>query len=888
MPVQPLIGRETYLAQLDELLTRAVAGSGGIALVIAEGGGGKTALLDQFVASVGGRAAVAWGDCLDGEGTPPLWPWMQVLRAVSAMPGRETQAKMALAALGESAGEVERFQAFESAGEALAAGTEPLVVVLDDVHWADGATLRLLEFVGPTLRRAAVLLIVAARPTGSAELEATLGALQRRGAVRMALRPLSVDEVGARLEEAGANADKAKEVAAVSGGNPLFVTELARHLAEGGSGSAVPRSLVEVVQAELRRLPGAARELAIVCAVLDGVIEPGVASAIVAAQASFDALVRAGLLLAEGAEYRIRHDVLREAIRDSLTANERQRIDAAIANTAAATGREMLVAVHGCRAGSTWDPARGHAAAVAARDMAASRYAVESACGWADLARLVRPELALSDGERLALEYAEGEIYTKAGRDGQARMALREAARLARATGDAEALARVSLIFGLGYEHGFGHDAEVVALLEEALKALPDSAHGLRAQVLARHAWQLLDVRDVDRRREYSVPAIREARMAEDPEALAAALNAHCWALARPSELGERRAAAREITAAARDAGDIDLELGGLLWEFRSELEAGDLRAAKRAAEAFDAITTRCPLPYHRWYAHLFRGAMAVVEGRLDDAETAFREIDPAATAQEVQATVNAGALMGEIAIARGPATAVVGLREGVAMLKETVGLDWLLSAHLAALEHGPEAGRAELERTMTIASSIPLGEDEIAVHASFAAAAVLSGCADHARTIYRQLEPLAEHWVVIANGAGCRGPVSTFLAILARVAGMAAEAEQHEAAARAALAAAGARGLYFWLELRPLVPQSRPERAGGLTAREAEVLALVARGHSNQEIADALVLSVRTVQRHVENVYGRLGIHNRAGAALAAANLGLVSPGDTRDAAVG
>lgn len=887
--MQPLIGREQYLGQLDELLRGAVGGTGGIALVIAEGGGGKTALLDQFVASAPERATVAWGDCLDGEGTPPLWPWTQVLRAVSALPGREPLAKAALAALSASAAEADRFQAFEAVSEALAARVGPLVVVLDDVHWADGATLRLLEFVAPLIRRAPVLLIVAARPTGSSELDATLGALQRRGAVRLALRPLSVDEVREQLTATGADPAAASEVASVSGGNPLFVTELARHLAEGAGQATVPRSLVEVVQAELRRLSPETRELALVCAVLDGVIDPALARAAAGGHdGSFDDLVRAGLLAPEGNDFRMRHDVLREAIRSSLAAGERQRFDAAIAEAAATQGSEMLVAVHGCRAGSAWDPARAHAAAVAACNAVARQYAVESAAAFADLARLVRPGIGLADSEWLGLEYAEGEIYTKAGRDAQARTALRHAAALARSVGDAETLARIALSFGLGHEHGGAHDAEVVALLEDALGKLSDGAHRLRAQLLARLAWQVLAGGQVETRREYSTRAVREARMSEDPGALAAALNAHCWALAAPHDLPVRREAAAEITRAAADAGDVDLQLGGLLWEFRSELEAGNLAGAHRAAAAFDAITTRSPLPYHRWYAYLFRGCLALADGRLDEASAAAAEIDPAATAQEEQARVNAEALAGDIGLARGGAAAIEGTRRMHVAVAEGIGAGWIVSAHLVVLERGVEAGRAELDRTMALAGTVPLDEDELAIHSSLAAAAVLCGAADHARTLYSKLEPYAGHWVVLANGASCRGPVSTFLAILARIAEMPDEAERYDGQARAALSAAGAEGLLHWLELAPLVPQRRSERAGGLTPREAEVLALVARGHSNQEIADALVLSVRTVQRHVENVYNRLGIHNRAGAALAAVNLGLVSPPDIRDPAIG
>jgi DNA-binding CsgD family transcriptional regulator len=174
--------------------------------------------------------------------------------------------------------------------------------------------------------------------------------------------------------------------------------------------------------------------------------------------------------------------------------------------------------------------------------------------------------------------------------------------------------------------------------------------------------------------------------------------------------------------------------------------------------------------------------------------------------------------------------------------------------------------------------------EDWYAAICTLAIVAVLTDSKQHAKGLYDSLLPYADRWVVIGNGGSCRGPVASFLVGLAAVFGDDDAAAGHRAAANAAIEANGAPGAAHWMDLRPLVARaSTSARNNPLSAREAEVLALVARGHSNQEIADVLVLSVRTVQRHIENAYTRLGVRNRAGATMAAVELGLVAPGDTR-----
>ena len=194
------------------------------------------------------------------------------------------------------------------------------------------------------------------------------------------------------------------------------------------------------------------------------------------------------------------------------------------------------------------------------------------------------------------------------------------------------------------------------------------------------------------------------------------------------------------------------------------------------------------------------------------------------------------------------------------------------------ALEFGPGP---ELEHSLDDALATSAvrdpGEDALACYTSIAVGAALGGSAVHARRLMERLEPYSGHWVILANGASCRGPVASFLSLLAHAASMQPEAIRYREQAERALTANRAKGLRFWLDIVPQQSERPIERSSGLSAREAEVLALVASGRSNREIADELVLSVRTVQRHVDSAYTKLGVHNRAGATRAALTLGLI-----------
>ena len=234
-----LVERETQLVALGEHLAAAVAGNGRLVLVGGEAGVGKTSLVRAFAAERGGDIRFVWGAC-DGLFTPqPLAPLVDLAEQL----GGTLQA-----AVGADA---PRREVFGAALEAL--GARPTAAVIEDVHWADDATLDLLRFLGRRLDRSAALLIVTYRDDELGPrhpLRVVLGDVATT-AHRIALGPLS--EAGVQALARGSEVDGAA-LYRLTGGNPFFVTEA---LAAGGAG--VPASVRDAVLARAARLGPAAR-----------------------------------------------------------------------------------------------------------------------------------------------------------------------------------------------------------------------------------------------------------------------------------------------------------------------------------------------------------------------------------------------------------------------------------------------------------------------------------------------------------------------------------------------------------------------------------------------------------------------------------------------------
>ena len=308
-----LVGRSSELARLDDALSEAIAGRGGLVVVTGEPGIGKTALARAFVDSAAARGASwAWGTCWDGGGAPAYWPWVQVARALT----RHEDVATLRAGLGGGApwisgllpeladvlgpparpsdlnADQARFRLFDALASLLGAvaARRPLVVVLDDLHWSDVSSVLALQFLARALPDMPVLAIAAHRHVRAHEhdeLSDALGGLAG-SARRLALRGLDRDEVG-RLASARAGIGPGDEgaiaprlVAAVhhaSAGNPFFVDELVALLASQGrlhderaaeDPLPLPRGVRETIRQRLAQLDEPSARTLEAAAVLGG------------------------------------------------------------------------------------------------------------------------------------------------------------------------------------------------------------------------------------------------------------------------------------------------------------------------------------------------------------------------------------------------------------------------------------------------------------------------------------------------------------------------------------------------------------------------------------------------------------------------------------------
>jgi DNA-binding CsgD family transcriptional regulator len=892
-----LIGRAAECRALALALERAAAGDGAIVLVVGDAGMGKTTLLEHAIARA--RAAnlrTAWATVPDAEGSPPFWPWTVILHdlAVGAEDAVLPAAADALTAPDETAASSEqaRFRAFDQVLRALRALAAPALVVLDDLHRADGGTLRLLEFLAPQLRRSGLVLALGARPApAGSDLAASFGALVRAGATRIDLRPWTEGETAAALARCGVAAawPAVEALRRDTGGNPFYVLELARG-ARRADGTVdlrrVPTTIIEVLSAEARRLDAVQLDILRLAsawgqgAPLDLLAAAGPALSTVARS-----LPESFLSVDRGGAVWFRHDLVREAVYQGVPEHERVHLHARLAevieqSSLAPEDRVRHLAVHGCRAGPAWRPEVAFAAAREAAANAAAMHAVESAAAYLELADGVRRWCAPDAARDLALLVTYGDILTRAGdRDG-ARSVLAEAVTLARRAGDVEALARVALVIGLGTETAGTPDVEAWRLLDEALEKLPRDAHLLRARLLARKTWQAIAAADTAQYITCGREAVAEARASGSHQAIAQALDAYIVTLIDPDSM-YRQEVAREITACATLAGDIDLQFSGLLWEAHTGLESGDVAAVRDAARRYREMAERWPLPYHAWYRWVIDATLAFLDDRLDDAAVAIARLDPESTSQrEFAALLRAGEEM-ELAARRGDRAAFESAGAAALALSRGSPLFDAVQAHYDACLGRRDAASRALDRVVETLAQGPRDNDWPAVLTEAALAAIRLEARTQAIALFERIEPYRGCWDLISNASVPRGPIAGILAGLARLIGDADGAAALEAEARTAVRRAGTPGALFWIEGGPRWSPAGGAPAGpaGLSAREREVLALLAAGCSNQEIADRLVLSVRTVQRHVENIYAKTGARGRAAASVFAAAHGLVAP---------
>jgi DNA-binding SARP family transcriptional activator/uncharacterized protein (UPF0147 family) len=366
-----LVGRDAERRRLDRCLAALGRGAGGVVLLAGEPGIGKTALLDELAhLARSASVPVARGRCLEQEGAPPFWPWLEVLRVAAdhldddglrdVLAGNGALVTQLVPELAARAGvavatapgdpDTARFALYDAVATVLTriAVDRGLVVVVDDLHWADRSSLQLFALLATRAAAGRVLLAGAHRDAATdrtPELEAALAAAVREPAtITLTLRPLAGDEVTALVERTVGSEPPAAVVAAVqhrAGGNPFFVHQLAALLvATDGEGDAdIPAGVRHVLLQRMDPLSAEVRGTLAAAAVLgqEFDVRPLAAATDVAVPTALDHLdvaIRHGLVEVAGrhaAAYRFVHALVRETIADELTPGAAARLHAATA-----------------------------------------------------------------------------------------------------------------------------------------------------------------------------------------------------------------------------------------------------------------------------------------------------------------------------------------------------------------------------------------------------------------------------------------------------------------------------------------------------------------------------------------------------------------------------
>ena len=399
-----LIGREGEMAQLTAALAES-AHDARFVVIEGEPGIGKTRLADELrhVAATGG-ALCLWGRSDEGGAAPALWPWLPPLRAIAA---RRDSVPPSLAELlnGEvvtTAGQAQatQFERFEAVAELVSqvVAEQPLLLLLDDLQWADATSLELLGFL--TTRLAAGVMVVGTVRRlevgrNDAVTEALAVIARRRGSRRLQLRGLSREATAAVLEATAARSlppSVADVIHARAEGNPFYAIELSRLVdEEGGLGGEVPGGVGDVIRRRLGRLPAGTIELLGVAAVVGRDVELQLLSA--AAGQPLDAVLD-GLepavvhrLLVEVPELpstlRFSHALVREVLLEDLTSLRRARLHLKVANAIEAGGAGVddieILAEHLLRAAPVGVGRRAAEALERAADVALRRVSYDAA-----------------------------------------------------------------------------------------------------------------------------------------------------------------------------------------------------------------------------------------------------------------------------------------------------------------------------------------------------------------------------------------------------------------------------------------------------------------------------------------------------------------------------
>ncbi len=755
-----------------------------IALIAGEPGIGKTRLAQQFgSAALEEGATVLLGRCSE-EPLASFEPYTEALAQAGV-----GEALTPSSGPGDTGARHRLFDAVDSAFTDLAARA-PLLLVIDDFHWADRGSLLLTSFLLRSSRPGPMLVLGTYRDTELGRhtpLTTGLGELKQGGALdRIDLRGLPLDDVATLARSILGTDEIAPRVHARTDGNAFFVEEVLRELAESGP-HAVPESVRHAVGVRLSRMGDEANELIAAAAIL-GLEHDARALQSTAglqagdAEAALDEILRARLLRPTSSPRRFEfaHALVREAVLDECNVLRRARLHRHAADALAELGEEHHleeIGMHLFEAASTADARQAAEMLVRAGHRALDRLAYEDAAERFDRA-LQALELAGAEDDAGPLLLARGDALLRAGEPEAARAAFTAARALALQRADDALLGEAALGFaGLGIAI-VDLDAAAIARLEEALARVEDLP--LRSRVQARLAVELYYAPERTWSDAHSADAVATARASGDATALASALSARHVALWRPDRIEERLAVTDEMIAAARQAGDRHAELQAHNWRVTDLFELGQMTAWREETERHARLAAELRLPAFEWYTPLWAATDAMLAGRFEDTERLSLEAKEAGlragdrNAELFADLVRFSALLereaydeidlrfAEEKIANSPA--------GIAYRG---GYTWILAGRGET-----DRAREELHATMELTHAFDA--NWLSLQAELAEASVLIADATFAATLYERLAPYAGRPVTAGRAVCSYGAVDVTLGHLATLLGRTDDAVRH------------------------------------------------------------------------------------------------------------
>jgi tetratricopeptide (TPR) repeat protein len=871
----PFVGRAAPLQRVRALWDGVSSNQGGVVMLAGEPGIGKTRLAARVAARAHAEGDVVLYGRADEESVSPYQPFVEALRHYAAhRPGLADETRLPAAAaeeltslipeLGPSADPTmlrgreqrgrSRHELFDGVVRLLlhAARSQRLLLVLEDLHWADVPTLLLLRQL---LRRGAgsPLLVIATYSDLAADAAGpparVLADLRREASMEtirlVGLRPSETAELAA-AHLGGGSVDSAltQRLVEQTGGNPFFIEELLHTPAVAAAMPvAVPEGVKDVIGRRLDRLAPATLEILTLAAVLGIDFRLATLQAVAVDQrqddliASLEAAVAARLVLEDPHEvdrFSFTHVLVRQTLYERPIASRRLRLHRRVA--VALEAAELPVhpaelAHHYFQAREVGGAAKAVVYSLQAAEARQAAHAYEDAVAHYERA-LAALEIVNRDdaAARCDVLLALGAARWQASEPDPGSTFV-EAVELARRLGSAGRLARAALGAGGRFYAPGATDEGYIELLEEALRALEPGDSVLRVRILARLAEKLVFVPPPQRAGELAADAVGMARRLGEADALAAALMGRHAALLHAEHTHQRRRVGEQALALAGELGAREMGALGRHWLLYDLAEAGELEDARRRHAELELLADELQQPLYRHSSLSWRCVWAGLAGRFEEAERIARE--------SVRLAEDAGA-----PDARAHFTAqLVALRQEQGRLHELlpeierlVGPEpaasaWRSILPLAYLDAGDRThAQAAYETALGGgATTIPRTMLWLTATSSLAEAAARLGDPDGGAQLYAELEPYADRlaqWSFTGNA----GSVHRLLGRTAAVAGWHDRARAHFEAAVAGHAALGAAPLLARARCdygEFLLPGTDAERAQGRRLlREASVTA--------------------------------------------------------------